>query len=59
MHYHPRLLIRCYWLWKMSNFTMFPDIRTVAEMDQDYVNDMMKIVGIADYIESQAKAKNA
>lgn len=39
----------------MSNFTVFPDIREVAEQDQDYVDDMMKIVVIFDYLETQNK----
>lgn len=57
LRYDIRLLIRCYWMYAMSDFKVFPDIRAVADQDQDYVNDMMLLSGYADYLRSQAKGK--
>lgn len=56
LHYHPRLIDQCWWMFELSGH--FPDIRDVARMDQNYLNDMMTYGQIIAYAKTQAKRKH-
>jgi hypothetical protein len=41
----------------MSDFKTWPDIREVANIDEDYFNDMMKLDQVMAYLRSQRNSK--
>jgi hypothetical protein len=41
----------------MSDFKVWPDIRDVANMDQDYFDDMMKLDQVMAFLKSQHQSK--
>jgi hypothetical protein len=49
------LIDLCYWIWKESGH--LPDIRLVARMDRDYINDMMNYDSLVAYETTMLKMK--
>jgi len=56
LHYHPRVIDQCWWIFEQTG--ELPNIREVAQIDQDYLSDMMTYGQIIAYVKTQAKRRS-
>jgi hypothetical protein len=55
MTYDPNLIARCHYFWEASQYQVIPDIRAVAAMDMNYIDDLMTYDQVVAWIKGKNK----